>query len=142
VGNFRPFEINDAIVICSYQFARNKAKDVSETAWDLVVMDEAHRLRNVYKPSNVIANTLKLALASKRKLLLTATPLQNSLMELFGLVNCAQPMGYKGFQQTIRRRKSRGTHCNAPGKLLLGFACGPACQEPSGRSYGAWREHG
>ncbi len=50
-------------------------------------MDEAHRLRNVYKPSNVIANTLKLALAGKHKLLLTATPLQNSLLELFGLVS-------------------------------------------------------
>ena len=86
VGNFRPFE-SDAIVICSYQFARNKAADVANTAWDLVVMDEAHRLRNVYKPSNVIANTLKLALASKHKLLLTATPLQNSLLELFGLVS-------------------------------------------------------
>jgi adenine-specific DNA-methyltransferase len=53
----------------------------------LVVIDEAHRLRNVYKPSNVIANTLKLALAGKDKLLLTATPLQNSLLELFGLVS-------------------------------------------------------
>ena len=87
VGNFRPFESKDTIVICSYQFARNKAADVANTAWDLVVMDEAHRLRNVYKPSNVIANTLKLALANKHKLLLTATPLQNSLLELFGLVS-------------------------------------------------------
>ena len=86
VGNFRPFE-GDDIVICSYQFARNKAADVANTAWDLVVMDEAHRLRNVYKPSNVIANTLKLALANKHKLLLTATPLQNSILELFGLVS-------------------------------------------------------
>ena len=85
-GQFRPFEC-EAIVICSYQFARNKAADVANTAWDLVVMDEAHRLRNVYKPSNIIANTLKLALANKHKLLLTATPLQNSLLELFGLVS-------------------------------------------------------
>jgi hypothetical protein len=53
----------------------------------VVVIDEAHRLRNVYKPSNIIANTLKLALAGKDKLLLTATPLQNSLLELFGLVS-------------------------------------------------------
>jgi adenine-specific DNA-methyltransferase len=51
-------------------------------------MDEAHRLRNVYKPANVIANTLKLALANvSHKLLLTATPLQNSLLELYGLVS-------------------------------------------------------
>lgn len=87
LGNFRPFDTTDAIIICSYQFARKQAADVANTNWDLVVMDEAHRLRNVYKPSNVIANTLKLALANKHKLLLTATPLQNSLLELFGLVS-------------------------------------------------------
>ena len=86
VGQFRPFEAPD-IVICSYQFARSKAGDVHAVPWDLVVIDEAHRLRNVYKPANVIANTLKTALAGKHKLLLTATPLQNSLLELFGLVS-------------------------------------------------------
>lgn len=86
-GHFRPLEIDDTIVICSYQFARSKAADVNATRWDMVVIDEAHRLRNVYKPSNVIANTLKMALKDVPKLLLTATPLQNSLLELFGLVS-------------------------------------------------------
>ena len=86
-GNARPFERPGHVVICSYQFARNKALDVRSTAWDLVVIDEAHRLRNVYKPSNVIANALKDALAEKQKLLLTATPLQNTLLELYGLVS-------------------------------------------------------
>jgi len=85
-GHFRPFEAPE-IIICSYHFARSKAGDVNSLPWDLVVIDEAHRLRNVYKPTNVIANTLKLALAGKDKLLLTATPLQNSLLELFGLVS-------------------------------------------------------
>jgi len=85
-GQFRPFEAPE-IVICSYQFAKSKAGDVHAVPWDLVVIDEAHRLRNVYKSSNVIANTLKQALAGKHKLLLTATPLQNSLLELFGLVS-------------------------------------------------------
>jgi len=85
-GNFHPFEASE-IVICSYQFACGKAPDVADTPWDLVVIDEAHRLRNVYKPTNIIANTLKRALAHAPKLLLTATPLQNSLLELFGLVS-------------------------------------------------------
>lgn len=58
-GNLKPFQLHDSVVICSYQFARSKAADVATTPWDLVVIDEAHRLRNVYKPSNVIANTLK-----------------------------------------------------------------------------------
>lgn len=85
--NIRPFEQKDAIIICSYQFARSKASDVHALPWDLVILDEAHRLRNVYKSSNVIANTLKLALSEKSKLLLTATPLQNSLLELYGLIS-------------------------------------------------------
>jgi ERCC4-related helicase len=84
--HFRPFE-SESIVICSYQFARNKAGDVHHTPWDLVVVDEAHRLRNVYKSSNIIANVLKGALQERHKLLLTATPLQNSLLELYGLVS-------------------------------------------------------
>lgn len=86
-GNPCPFETKDAVVICSYQFACSKAADIRAIPWHLVVIDEAHRLRNVYKPSNIIANTLKQALAQKPKLLLTATPLQNSLLELFGLVS-------------------------------------------------------
>ncbi|NUP98289.1 MAG: DEAD/DEAH box helicase family protein [Armatimonadetes bacterium] len=86
-GRPSPFRDSPGIVICSYQFARSKAADVQAVPWDLVVIDEAHRLRNVYKPSNVIANTLKEALADRRKLLLTATPLQNSLLELYGLTS-------------------------------------------------------
>lgn len=86
-GDPCPFEPTAAVVICSYQFARNKAREVRRTLWDLVVIDEAHRLRNVYKPSNIVANTLKDALASRMKLLLTATPLQNSLLELYGLMS-------------------------------------------------------
>ncbi len=86
-GNLAPFTPSGSVVICSYQFARGKAAEVQSIPWDLVVIDEAHRLRNVYKPNNVIANTLKLALASSPKLLLTATPLQNSLLELYGLVS-------------------------------------------------------
>jgi SNF2 family DNA or RNA helicase len=75
-------------VICSYQFAKAKADNIKEIDWDLVVMDEAHRLRNVYKPSNVIGKTLKEALQRVHsKVLLTATPLQNSLLELYGLVS-------------------------------------------------------
>jgi len=61
-------------VICSYQFAKSKINDVRAVLWDLVVFDEAHRLRNVYKPSNVIANALKEGLARVHsKVLLTAT---------------------------------------------------------------------
>ena len=84
--NLNPF-VQPAIVICSYQFARSKEPYVAQVDWDLVVIDEAHRLRNVYKPSNKIANSIKQAVSRAPKVLLTATPLQNSLLELFGLIS-------------------------------------------------------
>ncbi|GLX87493.1 helicase SNF2 [Pseudomonas fragi] len=87
-GISQPFLYTDGPVICSYQFAKSKADDLKRIQWDLVVMDEAHRLRNVYKPDNVIARTIRDALEHVHaKVLLTATPLQNSLLELFGLVS-------------------------------------------------------
>ncbi len=65
-GSTNPFQPDEPhLVICSYHFAKNKAEDVMATPWDLVVIDEAHRLRNVYKTSNVIANTLKKALEGR-----------------------------------------------------------------------------
>ena len=85
-GRPNPFHC-DEIIICSYHFARNKSEDVARVPWDLVVIDEAHRLRNVYKKSNKIANELRTTLHGIPKILLTATPLQNSLLELFGLVS-------------------------------------------------------
>ena len=89
-GAVNPLNVADGrsgIIICSYQFAARKAVEVTAVAWDLVVIDEAHRLRNVYKPENKTARALQEALSQPQKVLLTATPLQNSLLELYGLVS-------------------------------------------------------
>ncbi|MCP3098596.1 SNF2-related protein [Myxococcus sp. K15C18031901] len=74
-------------VICSHPFAANKAHLTSEIPWDLIVIDEAHRLRNAHRANNKMGQALRASLAGKPKLLLTATPLQNDLMELFGLMS-------------------------------------------------------
>ena len=86
-GNLNPFNQEDTIIICSYHFARAKSAYIKQTKWDIVVVDEAHRLRNVYKTSNKIAREIKNAIQDFPKILLTATPLQNSLLELYGLVS-------------------------------------------------------
>ena len=87
-GVLRPFEHSDKVVITSYEFAATKADDVAHGRWDLVVYDEAHRLRNVYKQgASVRAKRLREATRPFFKILLTATPLQNSLLELYGLVS-------------------------------------------------------
>jgi superfamily II DNA or RNA helicase len=104
-GNLNPFQ-QGAVVVCSYQFARKMEPYVRQTPWDLVVIDEAHRLRNVYKPTNKIANTIKQCVVPYRKVLLTATPLQNSLLELYGLVSIIDDYAF-GDLKTYRARFTR-----------------------------------
>lgn len=81
-----PFQ-TDAVVIASYHFAAKMQDELRVIPWDLVVVDEAHKLRNSYRPSNRIGQALRFATEGRPKVLLTATPLQNSLMELYGLTS-------------------------------------------------------
>ena len=104
-GRLNPFD-QPAIVLCSYQFARTKDAYVRQTSWDLVVIDEAHRLRNVYKNSSKIAQAIKTAVAPYPKVLLTATPLQNSLLELYGLVSVVDDYAF-GDLASYRARFTR-----------------------------------
>lgn len=86
-GNLNPFHQENKIVITSYNFVARREEYILQTRFNLAVIDEAHKLRNVYKPNNKNAKKIKMALSNTKKLLLTATPLQNSLLELFGLVS-------------------------------------------------------
>ncbi|OGR19834.1 MAG: ATP-dependent helicase [Desulfobacterales bacterium GWB2_56_26] len=83
-NDFSPLN-RKSIVIISYHYANRIREELKAVAWDLVVIDEAHKLRNAYRESNKIGQGLRLATEDCRKLLLTATPLQNSLLELYGL---------------------------------------------------------
>jgi len=94
-GTFNPFE-SENIVICSYQFAHRSEHYVRNISWDLIVIDEAHRLRNVYKGTSKIANSIKKSIEPFQKVLLTATPLQNSLLELYGLVSIIDEYHFGG----------------------------------------------
>jgi SNF2 family DNA or RNA helicase len=76
---------NNCINIISYHFAARLEESLVVEPWHLVVMDEAQKLRNAYRPNNKMGQALKRALYGRQKLLLTATPLQNSLLELYGL---------------------------------------------------------
>ena len=84
LGVLNPFR-DKQIIICSMHFAASRAEELKEIAWDLVVIDEAHKLRNAYRESNRLGQRIRWATEDRKKLLLTATPLQNSLLELYGL---------------------------------------------------------
>lgn len=87
-GHKHPFHNEGKIIVTSYEFAAQKEEEIVAVGWDLVIFDEAHRLRNVYKKgASKRAKALQRALKKHFKLLLTATPLQNSIMELFGIVS-------------------------------------------------------
>lgn len=108
-GDPRPFENTSAIIITSYQYAAANADKIGPVGWDLVVIDEAHRLRNVYKKNtSAQAKRLKEALSTRFKVLLTATPLQNSLMELYGLVSMIDDHFF-GDEPSFRVMYGRGT---------------------------------
>jgi superfamily II DNA or RNA helicase len=126
-GNLNPFQ-QDAVILCSYQFAKTKEPYVRQTEWNLVVIDEAHRLRNVYKGTSKIASAIKNAVAPYPKVLLTATPLQNTLLELYGLVSIIDDFTF-GDLRSFRARFSRsGSNGSTPDFDELKQRLAPICK--------------
>lgn len=108
-GGLNPFLTANGIVICSYHFARTAEELIAATSWDLVVIDEAHRLRNVLKSGNKIAVAIKNAIQGARgKVLLTATPLQNTLLELYALTSFLDEHLFGGID-SFKQQYLRGT---------------------------------
>lgn len=95
------------ITIISYNFAVQMVDKLKLIPWDLVVFDEAHKLRNAHRDSHRTGQAIKLAFGPSNKLLLTATPLQNSLMELYGLSTVIDSQLF-GDAQSFRRQYMRG----------------------------------
>lgn len=83
-GIYNPLDLNKVIIL-SYNYATRMEEKLLTVPWNLVVIDEAHKLRNAHRESNKIGQSIRRAFQTNKKLLLTATPLQNSLIELFGL---------------------------------------------------------
>ena len=63
--------------------------------WDMVIVDEAHRLKNKRTVNWKFVN----AIEKKYLLLLTATPVQNDLSELYNLITLLQPGQLKTYSQ-------------------------------------------
>lgn len=79
----------DGCLIASLDWAKRPehAARLSAVAWDVVIVDEAHRLKN----RRTAAWQFVDALRKKYLLLLTATPIQNDLEELYNLVTLLKP---------------------------------------------------
>lgn len=84
-GQANPFS-QDGIVLTTYDFAVQKAEYISRIRWDISVFEEAHRLRKFYTGENKESVILHSSVGDSFKLLLTATPMQNDIMDLYGLI--------------------------------------------------------
>lgn len=92
-GITNPFDQHDQIIICSYEYAARQRDWVRLVSWHLVVFDEAHKLRNLYlkngsKRARALVEATEFA---DSRVLLSATPIQNNLMELYGLSQVIDP---------------------------------------------------
>lgn len=85
-GEQNPFA-QEGVILTTYDFAAEKAEYVARIPWDLAVFEEAHHLRRIYTGANHGAAAIRQAVGNAFKLLLTATPMQNSILDLYGLVN-------------------------------------------------------
>ena len=125
-GKDDPFSGADGVIILSYEYAARVADRLRAIPWDLVVFDEAHKLRNVYRAAETSrAAVLRDALADRQKLLLTATPLQNNLMELYGLITVIDDQFF-GSQDAFRAEF--GGKGDTAALSILGRRLEPICK--------------
>jgi len=112
-GGNVPFT-HDGIFISSYHFVYSHLGLIEKQPWDVVIIDEAHRFRRVYRgrDASKMAYDIREIIKDKPKVLLTATPLQNSLEELYGIASfiddklLGSPYSFKTkFLQPIKDRK-------------------------------------
>ena len=108
-GNANPF-LQEGIVLTTYDFAAEKAEFLAQVQWDLAVFEEAHHLRRVYAGSNQGAAVIREAVKDAFKLLLTATPMQNSIMDLYGLVSFIDDAIFPDEQTFYERYFRKPTH--------------------------------
>lgn len=91
------------IALTTYDNAVRYADDITGVVWDIAVFEEAHRLANTDNKTTV---ALKDAVGDAFKLLLTATPMQNSIMDLYGLIEFIDT-GALGDSDTFYKRYFR-----------------------------------
>jgi DNA repair and recombination RAD54-like protein len=101
MSSFR-YDRESKVLIASYETFRGHAKEVADSGIDLVVCDEAHKLKN---DGSAITQCIN-GLSAKRRLLISGTPIQNNLEEFFTLVNVANP-GIFGDYNVFRKRYAK-----------------------------------
>ena len=86
LDNANPLDV-DPIVICSYKFAYERMNLLEKVEWEFIVVDEAHRLKNIYDIRSAIGDSISFFVKPYPKLLITSNPFQSTMKRLFRLGN-------------------------------------------------------
>ncbi len=90
------FNVHNRVIISIDAAKSDRCRaQLLDVSWDLVLVDEAHNIRN----SQTDRYQLVSSLSRKYLLLLTATPLQNNLDELFTLIGLVSPLSFSSFSR-------------------------------------------
>ncbi|EDL95870.1 similar to SNF2/RAD54 family protein (predicted) [Rattus norvegicus] len=127
IRNLTRIQQRNGVVITTYQMLLNNWQQLASFngqafVWDYVILDEAHKIKSASTKSAVCAR----AVPASNRLLLTGTPIQNNLQELWSLFDFACQGSLLGTLKTfkmeyenpiIRAREKDAT----PGEKALGF---------------------
>ena len=87
------------LIVTSYALLRRDISHYQSIDFDMVILDEAQHIKNPDSENAQSAFSLK----AKRRLALTGTPVENSLADIWSLMNFLMP-GYLGTRQEFRER--------------------------------------
>ncbi|RVW97097.1 putative helicase CHR10 [Vitis vinifera] len=96
-----PFDL----LLTTYDIALMDQHFLSQIPWHYAIIDEAQRLKN---PSSVLYNVLKERFVMPRRLLMTGTPIQNNLTELWALMHFCMPSIFGTLEQFLSTFKEDG----------------------------------
>ena len=102
--------MQDAVIITTYDFAAAHETEACEIKWDLTVFEEANALSGVYQNDNKQAKVLKRIAGSSFKLLLTGTPIEKNIMDLYGLIWFIDETVLPGEKEFLARYLRRPEH--------------------------------
>lgn len=96
----RPIKFN--ALLTTYEVVLKDKAVLSKIKWIYLMVDEAHRLKN----SEAQLYTALLEFSTKNKLLITGTPLQNSVEELWALLHFLDPAKFKNKDEFVQNYKN------------------------------------
>jgi ATP-dependent helicase STH1/SNF2 len=111
------------VMLTTYEYIIKDKQQLTKIIWSHIVVDEGHRMKN---SKSKFAQILGLQYTSGHRLLLTGTPLQNNLAELWSLLNFLLPKIFnsqddfeKWFNQPISKMCDKQVELNEEENLLI-----------------------